>query len=157
MEKYNELKDFGAPKVINLHYAKVRKQSKDANVGLEIVMMGKNYQFFLSKEDRDTRIIDKWVSTIQNVCDSLIMDSIGGKDDDNILSKSYSTVCFLLLLLSSFPPSSLSLILPPSLSSLSSLRLFFLNPASVVPRNTYFLVYASSHLPLHTLSFLFPP
>ena len=119
MGKYNELKDFGAPKVINLHYAKVRKQSKDANVGLEIVMMGKNYQFFLSKEDRDTRIIDKWVSTIQNVCDSLIMDSIGGKDDDNILSKSYSTVCFLLLLLllSSFFP----FLNPPSFSILSFL------------------------------------
>jgi len=87
--------DFGEPmEKISLQYSAVRKQEKDITIAsFEIVTAGGTHVFSVDKEKlvKPPVVVEDWISKIRSVCDSLVMNTIGGgPDQHNILSKSYS-------------------------------------------------------------------
>ena len=73
-----------------------RKDLGYRNALLYIIVILSLIRFaFYCEKDHDAVGISEWISQIQEVCSNLVLTSIGGTMDKNLLTKTYSTVRYI--------------------------------------------------------------
>lgn len=87
---FKSVQDYGRPKIVPLRHSSARKHTKEGHHGIEVVTPGENFLFFVDKEAGAGEMVEQWASNIHKVCENLVMAEIGGSEQHNLLTRTYS-------------------------------------------------------------------